>query len=897
MIPRLYAGCVCAWVVRSQCCKSRVAASANFSLPSSHQVLIVFSKPIVFLAMASNAAAFAGDAVAALKTIMDLAETVPVLGNIVEALQYVKSVADTAEHNKKNCAKVSKRCEALALALESCVREYSEHGGPKRSQVHGLTDLSAGLGRMKTVVDKHSKQGKLGRFLTANKFKEEFDEVDKEIREALELVHFGLSADAVAQNNKLLENATVIMEIDDKMDAAIAHLTDIGAFVRELREQGGGSDAATLDLDVDERLHTLTQMIESSKSVAEHQSLVQDMMQAKIDLMKTKQDLLLRVGKETNATVQATNKAVQHLNRKHNAVRRKSAALKENEIDQGDVTVLAEEPPLGKGSFGEVFKCKYAGQLCAIKYINTASTMEDNLRIYDSFKDEFALMCAINTCPRVVRVFGIITTIPYKLAMIMEYAAEGSLRNYLTKHASTPLEKSMALSLVYDIAYGMKALYAKGVHHRDLKASNVLLDEYFRAKVCDFGLSKASVLQSASASASKGGVVGTFAWLSPEELDIGDDSSDSDTPDQPTQRAALDDEKCDVYSFAMTVWEIISRKLPWDGKAPTYIQKKVLAGKRPKYDQALLEPMYGKKLLALMQNGWAQDPKDRPTFSGIVAGIASFERDDAGMSRRQSEDDMRQDERMRELTEQLQQMEADQKKREAELRQRVEEEVRKKILREMAEKAAQEEAQRKAAEAAQEKARKKADEEAAAAASAGKVDQATIAAAQRKYQGKKAPLCAALEAKDEDAAEALLDGGADPNEVDGRGKNALHWAAQKGCRPPLLQRLVARIHDVNAGNKNGYTALMWAAWHNHLDVVTSLLNHPGIDVNVQDGWNATALHLAALYNHPAIVSQLLSDDNINANLKGSYNNTPLEDAIVWNHHECVKILQDYGAKV
>ena len=90
----------------------------------------------------------------------------------------------------------------------------------------------------------------------------------------------------------------------------------------------------------------------------------------------------------------------------------------------------------------------------------------------------------------------------------------------------------MALSLVYDIAYGMKALYAKKVHHRDLKASNVLLDRDLRAKVCDFGLSKASMLHSASASASKGGVVGTLAWESPEELGGGDDSSDSDAPGQ-----------------------------------------------------------------------------------------------------------------------------------------------------------------------------------------------------------------------------------------------------------------------------------------------------------------------------------------------------------------------------
>ena len=158
------------------------------------------------------------------------------------------------------------------------------------------------------------------------------------------------------------------------------------------------------------------------------------------------------------------------------------------------------------------------------------------------------------------------------------------------------------------------------------------------------------------------------------------------------------------------------------------------------------------------------------------------------------------------------------------------------------------------------------------------------------------PLSAAIYGKDEESAMVLLDGGDDPNEVDGDGTNALHIAAWKGCRPPLFQRVVARIHDVNTVNHVGWTALMFAAANNQLDEAMSLMNHPDIDLNVQDRWkNRTALHCAVLYNHPAIVSQLLSDDKMDASLKDYRNKTALKCALDWDKAEWVTILRQHGA--
>ena len=102
------------------------------------------------------------------------------------------------------------------------------------------------------------------------------------------------------------------------------------------------------------------------------------------------------------------------------------------------------------------------------------------------------MMCRVDRCDNIIRVFGVVKNIPDKLVLIIEYASKGSLRDYLDK-AKTPLGKEVALNLVYDVVSGMEYIYSKGVEHRDLKADNVLLDDphgNLIAKVCDFGLSK-----------------------------------------------------------------------------------------------------------------------------------------------------------------------------------------------------------------------------------------------------------------------------------------------------------------------------------------------------------------------------------------------------------------------
>ena len=163
------------------------------------------------------------------------------------------------------------------------------------------------------------------------------------------------------------------------------------------------------------------------------------------------------------------------------------------------------------------------------------------------------------------------------------------------------------------------------------------------------------------------------------------------------------------------------------------------------------------------------------------------------------------------------------------------------------------------------------------------------------------PLNAALEEKDEDKANVLLDSGDNPNKKDDRYYNALHIAARKGCGIGLFHKILSKMKksQVNEGmyRDNGYTALMFAVVNNHLDLVTALMQNPFIDPNVQNHEKETALHLAVYHNHPAIVEQLVSNNRIDTSLRDITTVTPLRIAIKWKRDECVKILRNHGALI
>ena len=119
------------------------------------------------------------------------------------------------------------------------------------------------------------------------------------------------------------------------------------------------------------------------------------------------------------------------------------------------------------------------------------------------FSTELAIMVKLRS-PRIVSVYGVVTTDSSWLGLVVEYCAGGDLREALDADDAASIDEAQRRSWLSDIALGMAYLYSKGVEHRDLKALNVLLTRDLRCKVTDFGLSKCEDLKT-TATATMGG--------------------------------------------------------------------------------------------------------------------------------------------------------------------------------------------------------------------------------------------------------------------------------------------------------------------------------------------------------------------------------------------------------
>ncbi|KAG6965228.1 hypothetical protein JG688_00007306 [Phytophthora aleatoria] len=174
----------------------------------------------------------------------------------------------------------------------------------------------------------------------------------------------------------------------------------------------------------------------------------------------------------------------------------------------------------------------------------------------------------------------------------------GSLYEYL-RDAANFFPHQLVVTSAFDIASGMAHIHACDVLQRDLKSKNCLLSENLVVKVSDFGLARFRSLQYGSYT-----WVGTPFWAAPEVI-----------------RHEPYDEKADVYSYGIVLWELVERKDPYDNLNAFQVPLQVAnEGLRPA-DFTRPAPL---GLEQLMHQCWDADPEQRPSFADISQTLSTW---------------------------------------------------------------------------------------------------------------------------------------------------------------------------------------------------------------------------------------------------------------------------------
>ncbi|XP_013073733.1 mitogen-activated protein kinase kinase kinase 7-like isoform X3 [Biomphalaria glabrata] len=255
-------------------------------------------------------------------------------------------------------------------------------------------------------------------------------------------------------------------------------------------------------------------------------------------------------------------------------------------VEEIDFQELKFKEIVGKGAFGVVNRAQWRGKDVAVKRIETESEKK-------AFMQELKQLSRVNH-PNIVRLYGACRE--QRVCLVMEYAEGGSLYNVLHGSGQQPdFTTAHALSWCLQCARGVEYLHnmkPKALVHRDLKPPNLLLvNGGTILKICDFGT--ACDIQTHMTNNK-----GSAAWMAPEVFEGSNYS-----------------EKCDVFSWGIILWEVLTRRKPFDeiGGPAFRIMWAVHNGKRPPLIQN-----FPKQFEGLLTRCWAGNPSERPSMADVA---------------------------------------------------------------------------------------------------------------------------------------------------------------------------------------------------------------------------------------------------------------------------------------
>lgn len=204
---------------------------------------------------------------------------------------------------------------------------------------------------------------------------------------------------------------------------------------------------------------------------------------------------------------------------------------------QGRYEILEK---IGSGGMSVVYKakCHTLNRLVAIKVLKEEFASDENF--VSKFKME-AQAAARLSHPNIVNVYDVVDeeNLHY---IVMELIEGITLKSYIEKKEF--LDSKEAIGIAIQVAQGIAAAHEQHIIHRDIKPQNMIISKDGKVKVADFGIARAVSSQTVNSSAA----VGSVHYISPEQA-----------------RGGYCDERSDIYSFGITLYEMVTGRVPFEG--------------------------------------------------------------------------------------------------------------------------------------------------------------------------------------------------------------------------------------------------------------------------------------------------------------------------------------------
>jgi serine/threonine protein kinase len=185
--------------------------------------------------------------------------------------------------------------------------------------------------------------------------------------------------------------------------------------------------------------------------------------------------------------------------------------------------------------------------------------------------------------------------------VVYQFCRGGNLRDFMRERQYVPLND--ALPILHQIAAAIDYAHSRGFIHGDVKPENVLFRDVSHVYLSDFGMARHFAFTARVSTVTGGEIGGTTAYLSPEELAQGKQSTRSD-----------------LYSFGLVAFELLTGRLPFELNAPLYQQIKC------KVEGSLLNPAdanpgLARGVVAALQNVLNADPHRRPASATAFCAL------------------------------------------------------------------------------------------------------------------------------------------------------------------------------------------------------------------------------------------------------------------------------------